>query len=323
MNRKKPLEELLTELKEELEDLIPVINRLQKELPGNVASKLQNLIGDLKTELQKFNQIQKEKTKKLQDYVAKAEKTLQNLEQSASEIRKDYENLNTLLAQQINANLEWLQTEISNLLTRLKELKKEIRSSAKEGIDEGLSEQIQKVKETLRKVYIELYNDIVDLHKSLKATRKELDKYQNTLAEIFENYHWSWFTPFSFLSILILIGILFIGLENANKTKAVEILLGFLEIIFLLTASYLSVVFWKKIQKAWVGYILSTFFLTVVGFIGYTIYKEKIVVIKKEVCNLPKPKQTVPQKDGSICYFYDGWYKANGNWYKGEIAICK
>jgi len=329
MNGKKPLEELLTELKEELEDLIPVINRLQKELPGYVASKLQNLIGDLKTELQKFNQIQKEKGKKLQNYVAKAEKTLQKLEQSASEIRKDYENLNTLLAQQINANLEWLQTEISNLLTRLEEIKEEVRSSAKEGIEESVNEQTENLREKLRQINTEITQNLTEIVKILKAIQKGFNDYKNSLEGILEKYQYSWLIPFAFLSILILIGLLFIGLETANKTRASEILLGFIEVIFLITATYLSLTIWKKLQNLWLGYILSALFFAIAIFIGYTTYKGKVQIVNKvnKVFKPPKPEKVITFDSGEKCWVYKGFYTPDSknpnfwNFYKQTICI--
>jgi len=326
MNEKKPLEELLTELKEELEDLIPVINQLQNELPENVANKLQNLIDELKTELQKFTQIQKEKILKLNSYVQKAERTLKNLELSASEIRKDYENLNTLLAQQINANLEWLQTEISSFLNRLKKLKEEIRNSAKEGIEESVNEQAENLREKLRKINTEITQNLTEIVKILKAIQKQFNDYKNSLDFVLKKYQYSWLIPFSGLSILILAGLLFIGLETANKTRGSEILLGFIEIIFLLTISYLSVVFWKKLQNLWLGYILSALFFTIAIFIGYITYKGKVQIVNK-VFKPPKPEKVMTFKNsGEKCWIYKGFYAPDPNnpniWNFYNQTIC-
>jgi len=302
---KKSLEDLLEEVKQELEDTIAVLNSLKKEVPE-----------EIRQEINSIREVQIERLKKLNEYVNKAKKTLEYLSETAEAIEERLTDtdlrLNNLYAetlQKVEDLLNQIHKEVSKVLETIEETAK---NGAYQGTKQGLEKYLKEVKTSLE-----------ELKLTARHINKNLVKNQKDIEEIFERYQWSWFPAFLFVSAILFAGILYIGAIKENQETAAQILIGSLEILFFLSGTYTVWKLSNRFPQKWVAYLISIFLLVVALFVGYTTYKGKIVITKKEICDLPKPKQTVPQKDGSICYFYDGWYKANGEWHKGEIAICK
>ena len=302
---KKSLEDLLEEVKQELEDTIAVLNSLKTEVPE-----------EIRQEINSIREVQIERLKKLNEYVNKAKKTLEYLSETAEAIEERLTDtdlrLNNLYAetlQKVEDLLNQIHKEVSKVLETIEETAK---NGAYQGVKEGLGKHLKEFKTSLE-----------ELKLTARNINKNLVKNQKDIEEIFERYQWSWFVPFLVVSLFLFLGILYIGALKENSKTSAQFLIGSLEILFFLIGAYSIWKISNRFPQKWMAYLISIFLLAVALFVGYTTYKGKIVITKKEVCDLPKPKQTVPQEDGSICYFYDGWYKANGEWHKGEIAICK
>ncbi len=302
---KKSLEDLLEEVKQELEDTIAVLNSLKTEVPE-----------EIRQEINSIREVQIERLKKLNEYVNQAKKTLEYLSETAEAIEERLtdtdlrlNNLYNETLQKVEDLLNQIHKEVSKVLGTIEETAK---NGAYQGVKEGLGKHLKEIKTSLE-----------ELKLTARHINKNLVKNQKDIEEIFERYQWSWFPAFLFVSAILFAGILYIGAIKENQETAAQILIGSLEIFFFLIGTYTVWKLSNRFPQKWVAYLISIFLLVVALFVGYTTYKGKIVITKKEVCDLPKPNNVEHYKDGRTCYFYDGWYKAYGKWHKGEIAICK
>lgn len=303
---KKSLEDLLEEVKQELEDTIAVLNSLKSEVPE-----------EIRQEINYIREVQIERLKKLNEYVKKAQNTLEYLSETAkviegrlSDTDLRLNNLYTETLQKVEDLLNQIHNEISQTLETIEETAK---TGAYKGVKQGLENHLKEFKNSIEKLKI-----------TTQTIEKQLIKTQKDFEDIFKRYQWSWSAPFLAVSLFLFFAIIYIATIKENQETIAQILIGSLEIVFLITGAY---TIWKtanRFPQKWVAYIIAVFLLTVAGFMGYTTYKEKVVINRQVVCDLPKPEKTVHLKDGGICYFYNGWYETNnGTWNKSKVAICK
>lgn len=316
---KKPLEELLEELKTDLEDAILVLNELKTEVPK-----------EIKQEIKTIWETQSKKLKKINQFIEKAKQILENLEASTEEIRNDLSSLNEELIQLYRENLN----QVENLLNEIQDLTQnllvKIEKSAKEGAYSGTKEGL---KEYANKVSYQL-TELIKIANKITAI---LNKHENEISVLFKKYQWSWLGPFLFTSLLLGLGIIYIGLQNANKEKASEILIGLLKISFILFNIFIFWEFAKKyISNFWISISLISALFIESFLITFSTLKNKIQIIRKEeiiqACDYPKPNQIIKDNKNNPCYIYKNqksfrvyWYSSEGNtWYRAtEVAICK
>lgn len=304
---KKSLEDLLEEVKQELEDTIAVLNSLKTEVPE-----------EIRQEINSIREVQIERLKKLNEYVNQAKKTLEYLSETAEAIEERLtdtdlrlNNLYNETLQKVEDLLNQIHKEVSKVLGTIEETAK---NGAYQGVKEGLGKHLKEIKTSLE-----------ELKLTARHINKNLVKNQKDIEEIFERYQWSWFVPFLVVSLFLFLSILYIGFIKENQEAIAQILIGSLEILFFLIGT-LSI--WKisnRFPQKWVAYLISIFLLVVALFVGYTTYKGKIVITKKEVCDLPKPNNVEHYKDGRTCYFYKSGYYIDqkGNWYEIPVVLCK
>ncbi len=304
---KKSLEDLLEEVKQELEDTIAVLNSLKTEVPE-----------EIRQEINSIREVQIERLKKLNEYVNQAKKTLEYLSETAEAIEERLTDtdlrLNNLYAetlQKVEDLLNQIHKEVSKVLETIEETAK---NGAYQGVKEGLEKHLKEFKTSLE-----------ELKLTAQHINKILVKNQKDIEEIFKRYQWSWFVPFLVVSLFLFLGILYIGFIKENQEAIAQILIGSLEILFFLIGT-LSI--WKisnRFPQKWVAYLISIFLLGVALLVGYTTYIGKIVITKKEVCDLPKPNNVEHYKDGRTCYFYKSGYYIDqkGNWYEIPVVLCK
>jgi len=303
---KKSLEDLLEEVKQELEDTIAVLNSLKTEVPEEVRQDLSFVSQNINEKIEEIAFTQKEKLKKLKQYIEKTSKTLEKLEAQANKIENEYYSLKEDYTKALR-EIKSLYREILNTIDIVKNsIENYAQNGAKKGIDQGIAENIEKINYALKK---------------LNKTAEEIN-------QKFQTYRWSWIGIILISNFILFLTIIGLGSFLLDKKIFLQYLLEILATLFFLIGAYSTWKLSNLYPKKKIAYSLAIFLLTVAGFTGYFIFKERIVITKqvitkKEVCDLPKPKQTVPQNDGSICYFYDGWYKANGEWHQGQVAICK
>jgi sugar-specific transcriptional regulator TrmB len=312
MAKRKSLEDLLDETRKDLEDLITILNELKKEVPTEIREEI--LLSHRKVE---------EYTKTLKDTLQEIEHTIEKWDQKAKQLHEEIEDQTDLITEKYFQVLEEIREQIQNLKREIEnyinQTLEEIKFSAQAGIEKGIENGISQIKESINQTQKIIEENLTKLVKIIRYLQQELAKAEN----IFEKYQWSW------LGIVILF-FLFIALENfvlfgilTNSDKLIEISKTILEIGFLLSATYGVYKLSPKLNE-WVTYSIIVLLITTALFIGFTTIKNKIQIVKKEVCNLPEPDKAVPQQDGSICYFYNGWYLGkDGKYHRGQVVICK
>jgi len=200
-------------------------------------------------------------------------------------------------------------------------IRKRIKKLEEKGVIKGLDDSLYKVEKKLD-----------NLKETAYKIHKDLEKQKENLEETFKKYQWSWLGPFLLVSILLGLGIIYIGLQNAGKEKASETLIGLLKVSFILFSIFIAWEIFKRfISKLWISITLVSLLFIESFLITFTTLKGKIQIVHKQVCNLPKPNEVVPQKDGSTCYLYENqkpysvyWHSPQEDkWYQtDDIAVC-
>jgi predicted PurR-regulated permease PerM len=313
MAKRKSLEDLLEETRKDLEDLIAVLNELKKEVPTEIKEEI--LLSHRKIE--EYINTLREILLKVKNAVERWDQKVQNLQEEINEKIDLITDKQFQVLEEVKREIQTLRWKIED---EVNEALEKIENSAQIGIEKGIENGIIQVEKSIEKAQNNLETTLAKIVKTLSAFRQELSNAEN----IFKEYQWSW------LGIVIVLFLL-LAFENlalfgilTNNDKGVEAIKTFLEIGFLLFATYGVYKLSPKLNR-WITYSVIALLITTTLFIGFTTIKGKIQVTKKEVCNLPEPDKTVPQQDGSICYFYNnGWYLGkDGKYHPGQVAICK
>jgi len=303
---KKSLEDLLEETKKELRDIIEILNKFNATIKEETNSLYE-------IEVKRLNKL-KVFLENLQDYLNSFETNLENIQYQISETNEKISDLYQKNLRKVEENLSIIRKEISEVLSN-------IEKSAKKGVIKGLDDSLYKVEKKLDNLKETAY----EIHKDLEKQKENLEK-------TFKKYQWSWLGTFLLVSILLGLGIIYIGLQNAGKEKTAEILINLVEVFGILSSIF---IIWKiserYISNLWISVFLVSFLFIESFLISLVALKGKIQIVHKQVCNLPKPNKVVPQKDGSICYFYKNqkpyavyWYSSQEDkWYQtDDIAVC-
>jgi len=300
---KKPLETLLEEVRIDLENILVVLNSLKEEIPTKIKEELDKVPENIDLRIKKIATVQRDKFRKLNEYLAEASQTLASLEAKAEQIRQDYE----ILKEDYEKTLWKLKGLYPEIQKTIREVQSSIESYAYNGVKRGIENGIE-----------EAINQIENALERLNETAEELNSQ-------FQTYRWSWVGVILISNFILFLTIIGLGSLLLQKETFFQYLLGLLETIFFLIGAYAVWKLSNSYPKRWIAYLTSVFLLAVAGFVGYTTFKDKIVITRQVACDLPKPDKVLPQKDGRVCYLYSsGYFRADdGNWYKGEIAICK
>lgn len=300
---KKPLETLLEEVRIDLENILVVLNSLKEEVPTKIKEELDKVPENINLRIKKIATVQRDKFRKLNEYLAKASQTLASLEAKAEQIRQDYE----ILKKDYKKTLWKLEGLYPEIKKTIREVQSSIESYAYNGVKRGIENGIE-----------EAINQIENALERLNETAEELNSQ-------FQTYRWSWVGVILISNFILFLTIIGLGSFLLQKETFLQYLLGLLETIFFLIGAYAVWKLSNSYPKRWIAYLTSVLLLAVAGFVGYTTFKDKIVITRQVACDLPKPDKVLPQKDGRVCYLYSsGYFRADdGNWYKSPVVICK
>ena len=307
---KKSFEELLEETKQELEDIIAVLNDLKSSIKSETDSLYE-------IEVEKLNKL-KSFLETLQNYLNSFETNLENIQYQISETNEKISDLYQKNLRKVEENLSIIRKEISEVLSN-------IEKSAKKGVIKGLDDSLYKVEKklnSLKQITYKIY--------------EALEKQKESLEEIFTKYQWSWLGPFLFTNLLLGLGIIYIGLQNAGKEKTSETFIGLLKISFILFSIFIVwEIFKRYVSNLWISISLVSILFVESFLITFSTLKDKIQIVRKkeivQVCNYPKPNQIIKNTQNNPCYIYKNqkpftvyWYSPNEDtWYQAnKVAVC-
>jgi len=261
---KKPLEELLEELKQDLEDAIAVLNALKREIPKEIKEDIRDL---------KESQIQQLKT--IDDYLVKAFKTLETIEKKMLELEKKLYITNEKLYNIYEQNLQNINQTLNDIYWHVGLILKDIEKTAQKGVLKAIKSSTDDIKKQLKLLYV----TAEEINRNTEENRKQL-------AFLLEHYKWKLLSPLVFSNVLLLLMVIYIILQSAEKQKIANTLVGLTGLIVPITGAYISYEFWKNLKRPIVGYLISLIFILVTLFIGYTLFKGEFILTQKAVCNI-------------------------------------